>query len=113
MSESKTSKPAGLAPYFFIRRGLNYLIHGDYINAYKHLAIAMEFRESFIPSCSAEYPDFCLEMQVLNSAFIILSEKFKLLPPDTECRCPDISYAQKYNDIDKLKHALEILEKLG
>ena len=51
-------------------------------------------------------------MQVLNSAFIILTEKFKLLPPETETRTSDISYTKNNTEIDKLKDVLEVLNKL-
>lgn len=72
----------GITPYIFIRRGLKCLVNGHYSEARRYIDFAMEFRGTFFEAGSPEDREYSVEMQLLNAAFIFLTEKFKSLPAD-------------------------------
>lgn len=74
----------GLTPYIFVRRGLRYLINGYHSEARRYIDFAMELRGIFFEAGSPEDREYCVEMQLLNAAFIFLTEKFNSLPADIE-----------------------------
>ncbi len=74
----------GLTPYIFVRRGLRYLVNGYHSEARRYIDFAMEFRGIFFEEGSAEDREYCVEIQLLNAAFIFLTEKFNSLPADIE-----------------------------
>jgi len=74
----------GLTPYIFVRRGLKYLVNGYHSEARRYIDFAMEFRGIFFEAGSPDDREYCVEMQLLNAAFIFLTEKFNSLPPDIE-----------------------------
>jgi hypothetical protein len=75
---------SGLTPYIFVRRGLKYLVNGHFSEARRYIDFAMEFRGIFFEAGSPEDREYCVEMQLLNAAFIFLTEKFNSLPADIE-----------------------------
>ena len=44
----------------------------------------MKFRGIFFKPGSPEDREYCIEMQLVNAAFLFLTEKFKSLPADKE-----------------------------
>lgn len=74
----------GYTPYIFVLKGLKCLVDSSYAEARKYMAFAMEFRGLFFEAGSPEDREYCVEMQLLNAAFLFLAEKFKDLPADPD-----------------------------
>lgn len=81
---SELLRETGLSPYVFIRSGFKYLVNSNYAEARKCMDYAMEFRGLFFKAGSPEDREYCVEMQLLNAAFLFLTEKFRPLPADIE-----------------------------
>ncbi len=71
---------SGLTPYIFVRHGLLSLINGKFPEARRHIDYARKFHGIFYEPGSPEDREYLVEMQLLNAAFIFLTDKFRKLP---------------------------------